>query len=57
MCVIYVCNMYVCMYVWYIHISSYGDWDKDLSTLCHSCWFACQQSVLKTFPVPGYLRG
>ena len=25
-------------------------------TLCHSCWFACQQSVLKTFPGPGYLR-
>ena len=27
-----------------------------LSTLCHSCGFACQQRVLKTFPGPGYLR-
>ena len=27
-----------------------------LSTLCHSCRFACQQRVLKTFPGPGYLR-
>ena len=25
-------------------------------TLCHSCGFACQQRVLKTFPGPGYLR-
>ena len=24
--------------------------------LCHSCGFACQQRVLKTFPGPGYLR-
>ena len=24
--------------------------DGGLSTLCHSCWFACQQRVLKTFP-------
>ena len=27
-----------------------------LSTLCHSCRFACQQGVLKSFPGPGYLR-
>ena len=27
-----------------------------LSTLCHSCGFACQQRVLKTFSGPGYLR-
>ena len=27
-----------------------------LSNLCHSCGFACQQRVLKTFPGPGYLR-
>ena len=27
-----------------------------LSTLCHSCRFACQQRVLKTFPGHGYLH-
>ena len=27
-----------------------------MSTLCHSCGFACQQRLLKTFPGPGYLR-
>ena len=26
-----------------------------LSTLCHSCGFACQQMVLKPFPRPSYL--
>ena len=30
--------------------------DGGLSTLCHSCVFACQQKVLKTFPGPGYLH-
>lgn len=25
------------------------------STLCFSCGFACEQRVLQTFPVPGYL--
>ena len=29
--------------------------DDGLSTLCHSCGFACQQRVLKTFPGPGYI--
>ena len=29
--------------------------DGGLSTLCHSCRFACQRKVLKTFPSPGYL--
>ena len=29
--------------------------DSGLSTLCHSCGFACQQRALKTFPSPGYL--
>ena len=30
--------------------------DGGLSTLCHSCGFACQQRrVLKTFPGPCYL--
>ena len=30
--------------------------DDGLSTLCHSCGFAFQQRVLKTFPGPGCLR-
>ena len=30
--------------------------DGGLSTLCHSCEFASQQRVLKTFTGPGYLR-
>ena len=30
--------------------------DGGLSTLCHSCRFACQQRVLKPFPGAGYLR-
>ena len=29
--------------------------DGGLSTLCHSCGFACQQKVLKTFPGTGLL--
>ena len=30
--------------------------DNGLSTLCHSCEFACQRRVLKTFPALGHLR-
>ena len=30
--------------------------DGDLSILCHNWEFACQQSVLKVFLGPGYLR-
>ena len=30
--------------------------DGGLNTLRHSCGFACQQRVLKTFPGPGYLH-
>ena len=30
--------------------------DGGLSTLYHSCGYACQQRVLKTFPGPGYLH-
>ena len=30
--------------------------DGGLNTLCHSCGFACQQRVLKTFPSLSYLR-
>ena len=29
--------------------------DGGLSILCHRCWFACQQRVLKMFRGPGYL--
>ena len=39
----------------YIYIYIYGR-DGGLSTLCHSCGFACQQRVLKTLPGPGYHR-
>ena len=31
-------------------------WYLIWALLCHSCGFACQQRVLKTFPGPGYLR-
>ena len=58
--------MYVIYIYEYITISScYGSIpltlgligrDGGLSTLCHSCGFACQQRVLKTFPSPGYLH-
>ena len=30
--------------------------DGDLSAQCHSCQFACQQRVQKTFPGPVYFR-
>ena len=52
------------MYIWLTISSCYGSiplafWligrDGGLSALCHSCRFACQQRVLKTFPGPGYL--
>ena len=53
------------VYIWFTISSCYGSVplalasigrDDGLSTLCHSCRFACQQRVLKTFPGPGYLR-
>ena len=46
------------LYIWLTILSSYCPitlalglmvWDGGLSTLCHSCGFACQQRVLKTF--------
>ena len=52
------------MDIWLTTSCSYGSiplaWgligrDCGLSTLCHSCGFACHQWVLKTFPGPGYL--
>ena len=53
------------LYIWLAISSCYGSIplalgligrDGGLSTLCHSCGFACQQRVLKTFPGPGYLH-
>ena len=53
------------VYIWVTISSCYGSIplalgligrDGGLSTLCHSCGFACQQRVLKTFPSPGYLH-
>ena len=38
------------------HDCTYIGRDGGLSTRCHSCRFACQQRVLKTFPGPGYLH-
>ena len=59
--VLYIRNLYI----WLTILSCYGSipWalgligrDGDLSTLCHSCGFACQHRVLKTFPGRGYLH-
>ena len=53
------------LYIWLTISSCYGSIpltlgligrDGGLSTLYHSCGFACQQRVLKTFPDSGYLR-
>ena len=53
------------VYIWFTISSFYGSIplalgligrDSRLSTLCHSCGFACQQRVLKTFSGPGYLH-
>ena len=53
------------VYIWLTISSCYGSIpltlrligrDGGLSTLCHSCGFACQQRVLQKFPGPGYLR-
>ena len=61
MCVYYCLSIYLSIYL----SSCYGSIplalgligrDGGLSTLCHSCGFACQQSELKTFPGPYYLR-
>ena len=64
-------TLYVHIYVLYIHILYSSPFhlataqsqylmmigrDSGLSTLCHSCGFACQQRVLKTFPGSDYLR-
>ena len=62
---IYVYNLLVNLYIRLTISSCYGSiplalgligGDGGLSTLCHSCRFACQQRVLKTVPGLGYLR-
>ena len=64
-CVVWLWHLLVNLYIWLTISSYYGSiplasrliWrDRDLSTLCHSCGFACHQGVLKRFPSPGYLR-
>ena len=60
-------GIHICIYfyVWLTISSCYSSirlylglisTDGGLSTLYHSCGFACQQRVLKTFPDPGYLH-
>ena len=54
--------MFSWLYIYYAHLASVKfehsvcRGSLILSTLCHSCGFACQQRVLKTFPGPGYLH-
>ena len=57
--------IYINLHIWLALSSCYGSIplalglvgrDGALSTLCHSCGFACPQRVLKTFPGPGYLH-
>ena len=59
------CHLLVNLYTWLTISSCSGsipltleliERDGGLSTLCHSCGFACQQRVLKTFPDTGYLH-
>ena len=63
--VVFVWHRMVNLYIWLTTSSCYGSitlalvliWkDTALSILCHSCGFACQQRVLKTFPGSGYLQ-
>ena len=63
--VVWLWHPLVTLYIWLTISSCYGSIplalgligrDGGLSTLCHSCGFACQQRVLKTFPCPGYLH-
>ena len=52
--------MYIYIYIILLRLNPFDLWvdgeDGVLSTLCHSCGFACQQRVLQTFPGPGYLH-
>ena len=63
--IVWLWHLLVNLYIWLTISSCYGSItltlvligrEGGLSTLCHSCGFACQQRVLKTFPGPGYLR-
>ena len=63
--VVWLWHLLVNLYTWLTISSCYGSipltlgfiWrDCGLSTLCHSCGFACQERVVKTFPGPDYLR-
>ena len=54
-------NLYIWLTIWSCYSSiplTLGLLERDggLSTLSHSCWFSCQQRVLKTFPGHGYLH-
>ena len=60
---IYILYIYRYIYVYvYVYVYIYTQYSMvigrngGLGTLCHSCRFAPQQRVLKTFPGPGYLR-
>ena len=59
-------HLLVNFYMWFTISSCYGSIPLTLglierigglSTLCHSCRFACQHRVTKTFPGPSYLQG
>ena len=59
-------HLLVNFYMWFTISSCYGSIPLTLglierigglSTLCHSCRFACQHRVIKTFPGPSYLQG
>ena len=63
--VVWLRHLLVNLFIWLTISSCYGSIplilrlmrrDVGLSTLFHSCGFACQQRVLKTFPGPGYLH-
>ena len=63
--VVWLWHPLVSFYVWLTSSSCYGSVplelgligrDTGLSTLCHSCCLAFQQSVLKAFPGSGYLH-
>ena len=63
--VVWLWHLLVNLYIWLTISSCYDSIplilgligrDGGLSILCHGCRFACQQSVLKTFPGPGHLR-
>ena len=54
-------NLYVCLTISSCYSSIFLAWalivrNVVLSTLCHSCGLAFQQSVLKAFPASGYLH-